>query len=535
LLLNEIEGSPRQLNDDERARAASLLFAVYGEPGSGIAVLSENSEKWESITFALWSQQWPRLRRSFCFSTGSFGDRRTGGITFDLQIAPITSQRLWEASTLPTYLLPIEPSPVPSPPAWVHRAVEDLQEGSSGSLRRFLFKYGSDIEQPRESFPKLVESFTGPASTEEDPNNRLAQLAAAFPNPAEAVTLKRDQLSAAMQAPESELFQSLAAAHFLLRAQAANAFASVPVDFGSQGSNLWRHKRADVLALLGALQESERSEAFRKAIALALSPEDIPTLWREQHRALPHLLAHNPRLATFPSAWMLPQTGQRAVWESLRSATSDPQTWASICTAMLQAQCAFLETETVELAGEALTHALEQWLRTEGFRLPSYAWREALRPPLTNVIQSDGVRTSLLALATWALPASRARSISGKRADVQLLATAGLAELPNALALPTLFWLTALGFQTPGEEGLNLLSRGFFKVYDAVATSSYPGEAWDLLAPILPELFLGLDWDRCKRLRLAMSNWLAHSPSLGTALAQTALTKSHASLIHSLR
>jgi hypothetical protein len=167
LLARDTAAGTADLKD--QFRAACLLPAVYGQPQNGVVVLDEKSSFWEVIVFALWSQQWPRLRRTFAFSTGSLGDRRLGGVAFDLQIGPLSSQRLWGRDGLPTVVLEdpsgaLPPTLVP----WVRTAVDDLFKGTNGALRQFLFSYGSDVEKPRHAFVRLVECFDGPPSGEED-------------------------------------------------------------------------------------------------------------------------------------------------------------------------------------------------------------------------------------------------------------------------------------------------------------------------------------------------------------------------------
>lgn len=522
---------------DSLHRAEIILATLYGQPENGVIVLDESSGIWESVVFAIWSQQWPRLRRSFSFSTGSLGDRRSAGVPFDLQVAPLSSQRLWERGTNPTTVLqPASGMPVPVSAPWISAGLDDLRAGSTGALRKFLFAYGSEVDLQRQSFTKLTQSFlVQSGSNHEDPSRGLLQLAEAFPHPAEALTLKRDHLADLTQGKsDAALGPALAAIYFLFQAQEATAFSSVPMDFGPVVSLLWHHKRSEVLGLLGNLPQNERADSFRKALAAALAPEEVPGLWHEQQKSLQSLLSYQPNLASKPTAWAMPEIGQRALWNSVRAATDDPGVWARTCAAMLQAHCALAEIETVKLAGASLTEGLLSWLEADYFRLPSYSWREALRSPIAAALKGAAVPTPLLALAGWVLSGSQARSISGDRADIQELAQRGLNSLPAALVLHTHFWLTAIGLRTGGQEGLKLLSGSFFRVYEAVASSQYPGESWDLIAPILPELFLSLNWDRCKRLRLAMQRWLSNNSSMGDAL-QKAAPAQYQDLIRSLR
>ena len=524
-------GSP-----EDELRAAFLLAALYGHPESGIVVLDEKGYPWEAIVFTLWSQQWPRLRRNFAFSTGSLGDRRSVGVAFDLQVAPLSSQRLWKRGGPPTVMLEFS-TKVQSKPRWVRTVLEDLRAGSTGPLRKFLFTYGSEIEAPRQAFIKLVEIFAGPKPGEDDdPGGRLAQLANAFPEPDEALRLKRDQLAALTEhAKPSDLGPSWAAVYFLLQAKESVAFNREPFDFGPHASLFWQRKRADVLSLLGNFPESKRAADFVDALAAVLEPKDVPTIWHEQPAALSRILARQPILATTTDAWNLPAAGQQYLWESLRAVTSDPYTWALACGAMLSVQCSFAERETVELAGRYLTEGLQKWLKTENFQPPSPAWREALITPLASALNEGTLSPPLLALAAWTLPPEQTNSMAGHRPDVQALVRHGLDDVPRPLVLPTLFWLTSLGFQTSGEDGFGLLSRAFFSVYEAVALSKYPGEAWERLAPVLPELYFGLDWDRCPRLRRALRRWLRDNPGFADAMSHVAPTTEYAHLVQELR
>ena len=522
---------------EDQHRATYLLFALYGQSHNGIVALDERSQPWEIPIFSLWSQQWPRLRRGFTFSTGSLGDRRLVGVNFDLQIAPIGSERLWMSVDLPTMVLKFSTKPIASPtPPWLDIAIKDLRIGSNSPLHQFFFSYGSDIEVPRAAFVRLVECFAGPQQGEDDdPTSILAQLAAAFPQPSEALVLKRDKLATlTREAGPSNMETAWASAYFLLQARQADAFNRVPLDFSALAGALWKRKRADVLSLLGNLPESERATAFLNAVAGVFTPEDIPTLWREQPAALPRILTHKPTLTADPSAWMMSKAGQHALWESLRATTREPHAWALACVAMLRAQCAFAERDTVTLSGASLFDGLLNWLESIDFRLPSAAWREALRGPLAVALQEKVLPPLLVALSAWVLEPSQARALRGDRPDVQALAKEGFGKVPEALVSYTVFWLTALGLQTTGRDGLALLVCAFFPVYGIVARSHYPGDAWEILAPVLPESTWGLDWDRCKRLRRALRRWLHDNSSLAQELIRAAPTAEQKDLVRSL-
>ena len=59
--------SPCGLAASDEALAAQLLAALYGEAGKSVVVPAACASDHEELVFALWSQQWPRLRRNFRF------------------------------------------------------------------------------------------------------------------------------------------------------------------------------------------------------------------------------------------------------------------------------------------------------------------------------------------------------------------------------------------------------------------------------------------------------------------------------------
>ncbi|MDR4485464.1 MAG: hypothetical protein R3B95_20085 [Nitrospirales bacterium] len=403
-------------------------------------------------------------------------------------------------------------------------------------MRKFLNLYGSEIKEPRQGFIKLVEIYHGSRTDEEyDPGYMLGQLANTFPEPNEAVNLKRDKLATLVAyASSSDIGPCWKTVQFLLRAKEAAAFKEVPFDFGSHAKCFWENKRADVLSLLGKGPQSKRYTDFVQALARVLTPADIPTIWHEQPEALSNILGQQPLLATAPHAWNLPVSGQQFVWERLRAATIDEKVWALICGAMLNMGCNFCERETVELAGGHLVEGLQKWLESDSFNLPSPVWREALSGPLARTVKEENNSAALFALAAWTLPPEQANLLGGRRDDIQALARHGLKEVPRPLVLPTLFWLTAIGLQTSGENGFALLKRAFFLVYEAVALSKYPGDAWDRLAPVLPHLDFWLDWDRCRPLRRALQGWLQENPNFSDAMINAAPSPNYAALVKRL-
>ena len=70
------------------SQVGGVLRKLYESPDQPILVPIGSPEKAEWSFLEIWSQQWPRLRRTFTFCTGSISGRRVDGRWFDLQGVP---------------------------------------------------------------------------------------------------------------------------------------------------------------------------------------------------------------------------------------------------------------------------------------------------------------------------------------------------------------------------------------------------------------------------------------------------------------
>ncbi len=139
--------------------AEEFLTGLYANPETCFVKETSRSFEFEDLIFAIWSQQWPKLRRNFRFSTGSFADRSRLGAPFDLQLMPIGTLRILrreEKTSEPK--IESQRVPVLDRP-WFTIALDDLCEPNATGLRLFLSNYGADIEGLRNVFTRLVTIF----------------------------------------------------------------------------------------------------------------------------------------------------------------------------------------------------------------------------------------------------------------------------------------------------------------------------------------------------------------------------------------
>lgn len=171
---------PIQLYDG--AVVEKLINSLYGKASPSIDVLAPDDL--DAPLFAVWSQQWPRLRRNFRFQTAAIRTNSSStGVRFDITAS---IGNALEAST----------SVVDSYPAWVTAAYLDVDTGSVGKLRAFLWQYGQDVKRQKGSFKPLVELWlTSTRQLSFDGPKLGSYIKRYFPSMEDAHTLKVDLIN----------------------------------------------------------------------------------------------------------------------------------------------------------------------------------------------------------------------------------------------------------------------------------------------------------------------------------------------------
>ncbi|EJB02272.1 hypothetical protein Rleg9DRAFT_7300 [Rhizobium leguminosarum bv. trifolii WSM597] len=150
------------------------LLACYDE--AYIDTTQQPRSEIERAIFAVWSQQWPRLRSTFVFRS-------------------IQSNSLLPSQNIHLRSEPGSRVRFTSSTAWLPIAADDAVAETVTPLRRFLWRYGKDIDPALEPFIDLVEIFML-LEGRKPSYDEAAQILAKF-GAGQAQTLKRDILGIA--------------------------------------------------------------------------------------------------------------------------------------------------------------------------------------------------------------------------------------------------------------------------------------------------------------------------------------------------
>jgi hypothetical protein len=199
------------------------------------------------MVLALWSQQWPSLRRSFRFCTLVFADRSMDGAPFDLQFAS-RNDRAHRSRLSKLFDADREP---PEHPAWLESALLDLLGGPSSGLRSFLRGFGAEVGGGRGLFAPLCE-LHGLLAADPPDADMLSRavtllegkLAAAEARDPRALLVRRVVSGAAALGPEQVTFVM----------RHLGSISSADLDQGAThiGRALWARDPDELLKLLGS-------------------------------------------------------------------------------------------------------------------------------------------------------------------------------------------------------------------------------------------------------------------------------------------
>ncbi|PWK39034.1 GAP1-N1 domain-containing protein [Pseudomonas sp. OV226] len=473
----------------DNAVVKRLLLALYAAGTTSVEV--DSPGQLDAPLFAVWSQQWPRLRRNLRFQTAaSRAPRSTGSIRFD-----VTAELAQTSAALSGISVKGEP--------WLVAAALDVQEGVAGALRPFLWRYGRDVRRQRGSFLPLVEIRDIDIGGGHDSGKRLIEIVTeSFSASDDAKSLKQDLVDGNLASiAQPQLLRSVLSG-------TGNTVFPMPTHSGvSKLADLWPERREEMISLVeitvdaadpmgksvfdlltGGPKESlawllvHASSHARKRIAKA-SPELLLADWvlDLESSALVELLPLIPdKLA-----------GVDALLAKLLTRNDDAL-----------AKVAF-EHFSVVTAGQII-------LATGAGRRVADAWRHTLMQRPAVILQPEVWRfvsctSQLYAMAEflgWLTPNVIA---AGPELWTSTLRNA-LNDLPAEKSDTLYCFLIAIALSSGDSRGIDIVEKLFDVIHDQLLRSQLSDTAREKLGNLLPDIGWFRGWDIALRFRLAIAN-----------------------------
>jgi hypothetical protein len=485
------------------AHALRLVRAVYGDRFK--PDVETKSGELDEALFALWSQQWPRLRRSFAFRTAASKlEGSYPGVRFDLRfvvssdsMSAATSESLSEAKP------------------WEIVTIDDMRSSEPTSFRRLLWRYGSDINQGRKRFHLLADLYL---KTRVDIlkgknlDNVFNMVANKIPSPSDGFTLKEDLVACGKSKfsllPPTDEVDALA---FFVRHPEIDGLPLPPIEAHAAVQKFWYSRLNDaiMLAELAAERNSELGNVILNHLALVAEPTAFLRLTTDRPNLRQRLIQLNPTLLISEAVTEVPRP------ELLRLLDLIPDDYPGVADKLLTY---LLQLDDIDIANkmwcrfpyetlQAETEFLRQAIEKNGPALP-LAWRRELE------------RNSDLLLNKGIVEKARSTRFLAELSNIlgyDSLDVLKIGPKPWITALKTaednicgherqtfLSFLLALAIRYPAPGSELIFERAFEVVHNDIWNSRLSWEGLSILRRHLPDIGWLASWDNCKRLRIAV-------------------------------
>lgn len=518
-----------------------ILTALYGHPGTPTFVPVESSEQYVDTAVAIWSQQWPRLRRSFHFCTGSLANRSINGKVFDLQFIPPDLARVIHREVPRAQFLGLQAETnQPDFPTWVKFAALNLRvqrqkrfpwegqgsqerleplPGEQNTFHQFLWTFGADITEGRAAFPGLVEVFLAVHETlQPSPLSVVTDLVGRyFPKTEDATHLKkaifgqrtRSNNRFLLGVTEADLLRELITTkHYAV-------FDSETLNIHDRAKILWKGQREVAKSLLLELDHTRLNplgDNFFSGIAAATTKVDVSEFLERNPDIFLTLIKHNVSLAASPELWQGSVANQNKLLETIATCQGIPfATLSSIVAAILSVGGDVTAENVVRQLGQRTIIAVLEWFDTSTLRTPDELggnWKQVLadRPAtllgwLSEVSKPREITIALIACLLD--PHSPEVQRFGVEVWLRCLPME-LDRFDRKTLVKTMVFFLALSFNNPGARTEELTAYAFESVHEAAENGELDHDSWMLLRGQLPSLSWWSDWDTCERLRRAL-------------------------------
>jgi hypothetical protein len=510
---DSVHTNPPQWNLQPSAKAqlVTIFSAYYGSSSRfrPVVLVARDSDEFADAIFALWSQQWPALRRNFSFCTGSLSGRSIAGRAFDVQCSPPTLAKdvVREAAPdegaepiLASYRDNLSLEELTS-------AIDDALLPNGGPFRQFLWTVADDSSSRAEfvSYAKVFDAM----STLADAAALVNLIAQVFPEPAAGRWLKAHLLSTGRagtltgNCTEQDILRALATTDKHPSFDAAALLDDQLV------ARLFSASLKPTRQLVGELFRSSLNpfgDQLLTELVSAMDAEDAQEIVGEQPQLLPALFRANPDLAASPQLWSRAGDRKRELLDSLFAQEIGSELVPRIVSALLDSGSDGFIRRAFERWGRNAVFAALDWTDNHGGAMSDIC-RGALTFQVSEVmswVELDKRSTPALAavahvVAPYISRIAKHDSTVWLRTLRELQENGQEEEASYVRAL-----LLALALCNAPPEPLGLVAESFEVIYRKAEKEQLRDNAWVILEPLVPELKWFKNWDKCERMRRAL-------------------------------
>ena len=468
--------------------------------------------------FAVWSQQWPRLRRNLRFRTSvSRGSSSLSATRFDVtaELGPASGVMLsdsWQATP------------------WLVAASTDVAKGPKGTLRSFLWHYGKDVKRQRGSFLPLTRIKLIEQENDRDSAVELIELVTqSFPTPHDAQRLKQDLVDGVLvPATQPRVLE------WLLSEEAKCALFPAPSATSlDRLRELWPERSNEMLSLLEAAIGTDDSLG-KALVKCLLDSTDEALIWlitagslKLQIRltqAKPHLLLEDWVLDLKPSALARLVTSVHDQISSFESMIPH----FLVCNDSLLVDV-FFEYFRVETTRQVLLSMKQER------HLVANVWWQALRRAPEVLLQADVIGSISHSSQLYAIAEVLDWRVPHDAAHIVQLWNVAFTHVINDLSVERTDKLQCLSIKIAiaggGSGGMELIEQTYNRIHDQLMNSRLADSAKEMLWDVMADAGWLKAWDTALRFRLTIAGAYVRNQWSPLSYARLAPTKKERKLL----
>ncbi len=462
-----------------------LIKAIYNTARPTIAVLTPDEA--DAPLFAIWSQQWFKLRRNFRFQTAVSHDSRLPGVRWDINL------RLNYDGNIVSSIVD----------DWVEEAVEDMLPESHGYLRSFLWNYGGDVRRQRGSFRPLVTIYLMHNEKKESSGSKILEMITdAFPDSNDALSLKQDIIDGKI-VPQAQLD----VLWLVLESEVIGCFPKPSKRGLDRLKTMWIDRPQDLLHLAESTAKAKGGigQAIFEAIAESVTPEIFWNLTEPYPNLQGRLMKDRVDLLASDMVLNLDNGQLGAV---MRIIPKDYVGIQELVPKMLSRDDANLVEILIDRFPDAVACEVVSALNGQMVEVAAVWLRGLVQNP--QVLLTVDVMNRITHASLFFEIASRlgwlSNSVMQSGVDPWCAVLNGINEdLADEKMDILRTFLIGLAIICGGEGGRRLIEQNFAKVHDLIIRSKLSWLSVSILTPCLPDIGWVRAWDYGLRLRVAVA------------------------------
>jgi GTPase-associated protein 1 len=489
-----------------------LTNELYNTSELCTILLADSSEEFQKEILQIWDWQWPRLKRSFSFCSGSLSLRKVEEFNFDIQVIPNNRERIILYKTNDTYRI-IDFSEKED----FNQFIQDYKQTNLEDLYSFMVRYGSDVNGKRRNYKPLFNAFLILRDPRKITINWIIDYFGKYFSESDEAKLLKAHIV------ESYVNHSRENKYELVKLLISNkSFSNVKWDLKTIIKSLWSLNQIDqkeFIEVIKDLHDAKLDEIIPEIL------KDVPSyLWIDGNFSMElYLELINSSLGIEKETyfWTRSEEFQKDIFDVLR--TRKNTNWEDVINSMLESNSDVLALEIYELAGIKTVKPLVEWLVHHDTSLP-FRWRSILnknKAPFFNCLlrQESFSKTVLkLALEIFTPTDKLWRSISFSEIEGFVTKLSHKKIEPEVTGIYTLLMTSCYTGNTVDPARLNSII--FQKLHNNLENDIVHRDTWerfkwslgrDVNSLVVPTFMFGLfggsdiipEWDRCEFLRRA--------------------------------